>query len=187
MSDPIPPVAGRVTGHASRWAGYLASFFCLALVLLMVGLVVAAAFGESDRALLELKWHLFGAMFLFGMAECLRVDGHVRVDVLAARFPPRMRAWIEFLALLLLVLPACTILVVYGILDSHGAWVEGEGSRNPGGLTNRWVIRAAIPAGFGLLGLQALARCVDAGSVALGWVAPRTDEEGRIDPAETGA
>jgi TRAP-type mannitol/chloroaromatic compound transport system permease small subunit len=40
------------------------------------------------------------------------------------------------------------------------SWSNGEGSPNPGGIDYRYVIKAMIPLGFGLLFLQSLSHAI---------------------------
>ena len=54
---------------------------------------------------------LFAAVVVLGAAWALRDDGHVRVDVLAQRFSPRTRAWVDLAGSLLLLLPFCGFLL----------------------------------------------------------------------------
>ena len=44
---------------------------------------------------------------LFGVAYALRIDGHVRVDVIYERLAPRRRAVIDILGTILLLWPFC--------------------------------------------------------------------------------
>jgi len=57
----------------------------------------------------------YAALFLFASAYTLYDNGHVRVDVLYARFKPRKKAWVNALGTLLLGLPLCWTILHYGI------------------------------------------------------------------------
>src|SRR5690554_3412466 len=81
----------------------------LTLVVVIVSAANAVsrkAFNMSSNAWLELQWYLFGAIFLLTAGYTYLRNEHVRVDVLAARFPPRVQAIIEIFGILLFLLPA---------------------------------------------------------------------------------
>lgn len=183
-----------------RWSAWWATFagiLTLALALLTVVLVVARyAFAWTLNGWDELRWHLFGAIFLIAMAGCLAAGGHVRVDVLQQRLSPRVRAGIDLALTLLVLVPFCAVMLWYGSRSAHNAWslprsreadhwsrqwsagdteskiyrivapveaaaratvLRGERSPNEGGLEARWLVKALIPLGFLLLGVQGLA------------------------------
>jgi len=57
----------------------------------------------------------YAALFLFASAYTLYDNGHVRVDVLYARFKPRKKAWVNAFGSLLLGLPLCWTILHYGM------------------------------------------------------------------------
>ena len=87
------------------------------------------------------------------------VDEHVRIDALAQRFPPRLRAGLDIGVMLLFVLPLCALMIDLGDSDFWRAWVSGETSYNAGGLI-RWPVYLCIPLGFALPGLQAMSETI---------------------------
>lgn len=149
----------------SRTLNRLSAWLLLAMVLVAAWNSVARYLGRSlgedlsSNAYLELQAYLFGFIFLLAAPHALRVDAHVRVDVIHDRLSLRARRWIDLVGHLLLLLPLCVFIVGiswHPVLDS---WRHGETSMNPGGLARYW-IKTAIPIGFGFLALQGLARCV---------------------------
>lgn len=107
----------------------------------------------------ELQWYLFGAAFLFSAPYVLRIDEHVRVDVLARRWSTRTRARLDLAALILVSLPICVTMVVLGTEHTWTALRFGERSYMHDGLL-LWPVRALVPIGFVLLGLQTLSEIV---------------------------
>lgn len=133
---------------------------------ILLSVVISAAnafmrkvFGMGSNAWLEGQWYLYGAAFLLASGYVLLVDEHVRVDAVAQRFSPRLRAWIDVVTLVAVVLPLCGLLVAMGGEFFWRAWTEGERSYSADGLI-RWPIRLCIPVGFALLGLQAVSELV---------------------------
>jgi len=115
--------------------------------------------GITVNTLIDAQWHIFALLVLFGGAYAFRDNTHVSVDFLSAMLRPRTRLIIRVLGDLLFVLPFCAIIVWFGVKFAMTAFGSGEGS-NYGGLMDRWIIKACVPAGFALLGLAASARAL---------------------------
>lgn len=128
------------------------------VLLIVVNVTLRYVLGTNFIAMEEMQWHLYAVGFMMGLGYALDNDGHVRVDVVAERFSPRLRAWIEFAGLLLIVFPLVYIIVSYAwpfVTRSHAM---NEVSAAPGGLTHRWLIKSVIIVAFLYLGLAALSR-----------------------------
>ncbi len=110
-------------------------------------------FNRGSVALQELEWHLFALVFLLGATPTYRNDGHVRVDLIytSRRLSTKHREWINIWGNLLCLLPFCSVVVWASLPFVYDAYVHHETSPDPGGLTHRWLIKAAIPVGFGWL------------------------------------
>ncbi|HLU79175.1 MAG TPA: TRAP transporter small permease subunit [Burkholderiaceae bacterium] len=120
------------------------------------------AFHISSNAWLELQWYLFGAIFLLASGYTYLRNEHVRVDALAAKFPPRVQAFIEVLGVLFFLLPAAGLVFWLSLPYFYESWRLQELSSNTGGLI-RWPAKLLIPVGFGLLilsGMSRLIRCI---------------------------
>jgi TRAP-type mannitol/chloroaromatic compound transport system permease small subunit len=147
----------RTLGAVIDGAGAIAAFSGLALVLVVGGNVLLRyVFNSGSIALQEMEWHLVSPIALFGMAYGLRHGAHVRVDFLYDRMGPRLRSFIDVIAAVLMGAVAVVIVMV-AIPYVQGSYSMAEGSPDPGGLPWRWVLKAFIPLGFGLLILQSLA------------------------------
>lgn len=112
---------------------------------------------RSSVAVQELEWHLFAVIFLLGAGFTLKHNRHVRVDLFYARLTHKGRAWIDLLGSLLFLLPFAALIIWTSFTFVKNAFLIGETSPDPGGLPARFLIKAAIPVGFALLLLQALA------------------------------
>lgn len=120
------------------------------------------AFHMSSNAWLELQWYLFGAIFLLAAGYTYLRNEHVRVDVLAARFPVKVQVSIEILGILFFLLPAAALVFWLSLPYFYESWRLQELSSNTGGLI-RWPAKLLIPVGFGLLilsGISRLIRCI---------------------------
>lgn len=146
--------------NISEWTGRLTAWLVLAMVLLIsYDVAMRYIFNSGSVALQELEWHLFALVFLLGAGYTLRHDEHVRVDIFyrAARLNDRHRALIDLFGGLFFLLPFGLAIIVSAWPFVHNAYLYSEGSPDPGGLPYRWILKAGILAGFGLLLLQGIA------------------------------
>lgn len=118
------------------------------------------AFRISYVFIQELEWHLFAVLFLVAAGYTHLKGDHVRVDIVYARMSPRTRAWIDLVGGLLFLFPTCFLLISTSIPFIRVSLTFLEGSPDPGGLPARYLLKMAIPAGFGLLALQGLSELV---------------------------
>ena len=129
--------------------GWVAGVLNLAMLLnVFYDAIARYFFNTGSIALQEMEWHLFSMVFLFGIAYALKEDGHVRVDVLYDRFPPRWKAVVNIAGTFLLLLPLSILIIEGSVWYVHEAFTSGEISGDPGGLTHRWLIKMVIPASF---------------------------------------
>jgi TRAP-type mannitol/chloroaromatic compound transport system permease small subunit len=153
--------------------GELASWLWLVLLaIIIVNVALRYLLGRGYILFEELQWHLYGAAWLLALAFVFRNDAHVRIDVLAARLRPRARAWIELLGILFLLLPFALFVVIEAVPFVVTSYHLNEVSPSPGGLSHRWVIKAFIPLGFGLLALAAFARLLRCAALLFGIPSP---------------
>lgn len=144
----------------TRAASKLAS----ALLLVLVALVFFNVFGRyliggSPVWAQELEWHVMAPIALLGITVLMLEKGHVRVDMLYDRLPPRMQQGLDLFSMIIgIVISVLFIKFSAGFVDS--AWSIREGSPDPGGLPARYVVKAMIPAAFGLFALQCAANAI---------------------------
>ncbi|OYW25332.1 MAG: sugar transporter [Methyloversatilis sp. 12-65-5] len=127
----------------------------LAAVLLAVGNALARKFDAGSNALLEAQWYLVSAVFLLGAGRVLKLDEHVRIDLITSRLGPRGRLWAD-IAVALTVLPVCLLMLWLSWPWFVGAWISHEVSASAGGLP-LWPARLLVPVGFALLAAQGVA------------------------------
>jgi TRAP-type mannitol/chloroaromatic compound transport system permease small subunit len=158
----------RAIDTLNRWIGRATVWLILASILISAGnAVMRKAFALSSNFWLEAQWELYGAAFLCAGGYVLLVDEHVRIDALAQRFSPRVRAWLDVAVLALFVLPLCALMVDVGGSFFWRSFESGERSFNAGGAA-RWMVNLCIPLGFALLGLQAVSESIKRAAFALG-------------------
>ena len=123
---------------------------------IFLNVVLRYVFNTSFVFMAELEWHLFAFIFLLGAGFTLLHDGHVRVDIFYSVMGRRTQAWINFFGVLLLLIPSCYLVLSTTIPWVIDAYKVGETSLDPGGLPARFVIKAALPAGYFLMLIQGL-------------------------------
>lgn len=140
--------------------GRIAVWLVLAACAVSAGnAVFRYAFDLSSNAWLELQWYLFTGMVMLGAPYVLNINGHVRVDVLYGRRPPRTKAWIDLLGLTLFLLPVTVTAAWMAWPFFVESYEVGEVSSNAGGLL-RWPVKLLIPVGFALMALQGLSEII---------------------------
>lgn len=143
----------RRIGRASIWL----ILACVLLTACTASLRYLLDWGSN--AMIEAQWFMFGLIFLLCAPWTLQEQGHVRVDILYGRLPPRWRVGIDILGSLLFLLPVCLLIMVdawgYFLLSFH----QNESSMNPGGLI-WWPVKLAIPVAFGLLAAQGISDAI---------------------------
>jgi TRAP-type mannitol/chloroaromatic compound transport system permease small subunit len=117
------------------------------------------AYGRNANGFLEAQWYMFGGMVLLGAAYTLRVNEHVRVDLIYGIVSDKTRHWIDFLGGVVFLMPMCMILIYFTWPWFVESWKVGEGSTNAGGLL-RWPVKLLLPVGFGLLAAQGFSEIV---------------------------
>ena len=148
--------------------GAIAAGMLILLVLIMTYNVIARyAFSDSSLGLEELSWHFYASIFLLGIPYALKHGSHVRVDLLFERFSRKTQSLIDLVGSVVFLIPTCLIIIWGGWNftaaayqlgvqpDSIGSFFAqlvstgiGEKSQDPGGLLNRWIIKAVIPLSF---------------------------------------
>ncbi len=140
-------------------AGDLASWLWPILVIVTVlQVVLRYGFGQGSIMFEELQWHIYAVGFMIGLSYCADVDRHVRVDVIAEKFPLRTRGWIELIGLATFLLPFALIVAYEGVAYAKSAFDFHEVSAAPGGLPYRWILKSFITIAFTLLSLTAFSR-----------------------------
>lgn len=134
-------------GRIACWMVLLACVISAGNAMLRYG------FSISSNAWLEIQWYLFGGIVMLGAARTLKINQHVRVDVLYSRYSERTRLWVDLLGGLMFLLPMVAVIGWLSWPMFLNAYAIGETSGNAGGLL-RWPVKLLVPLGFLLLALQ---------------------------------
>jgi TRAP-type mannitol/chloroaromatic compound transport system permease small subunit len=116
-------------------------------------------YGNNANAFLELQWYMFAGVVLLGGPYTLKVNEHVRVDLVYSMVSERTRIWIDIIGCLLFLLPICIILIYFTWPWFVESYRLSEQSNNAGGLL-RWPVKLMLPVGFGLMALQGISELI---------------------------
>lgn len=164
----------RRVDSVNAWVGRTAAWLALLLVLVTItDVTMRYLFRTSFVFVQELEWHLFAVMFLITAGYAHLLNSHVRVDIFYARLPRRVQAWIDFVCGILFLFPTVFLLVWTSIPFVATSVRDLEGSPDPGGIPGRFVLKAVIPLGFLLLGIQGISETIKNGYTAFGKEVPR--------------
>jgi TRAP-type mannitol/chloroaromatic compound transport system permease small subunit len=150
--------------HAVDWLnerfGTIADGLVLLACLISAGNAASRyAFSESSNAWLEIQWYLFAGMVLLGGPYTLKLNEHVRVDLVYGLVSERTRQWIDIVGGLLFLLPFCLIVIYFTWPWFVESWQIDEMSSNAGGLV-RWPVKLLLPIGFALMALQGISEII---------------------------
>ena len=116
-------------------------------------------FSESSNGWLEIQWYMFAGMVLLGGPYTLKMNEHVRVDLVYGMVSERTRVWIDIVGGVLFLLPICVILTYFTWPWFVESWNINEASSNAGGLL-RWPVKLLLPVGFFLMALQGISEII---------------------------
>lgn len=146
-------------GFIAKWAVTLSCFISAGNAFIRYGLDV------SSNGWLEIQWYLFAVCVMLGASQVLRLNEHVRVDLIYGRLPSRGRVWVDMLGLLLFLMPAMGVMLYYSWPLFLKVYQTQEMSSNAGGLI-RWPAMLMLPLGFGMVILQGLSEVIK----RVGWL-----------------
>ena len=137
----------------AKWAVFASCFISAANAIVRYG------FNYSSNAYLEIQWYLFAACVMLGASQVLRVNEHVRVDVIYGLYSGRVQALIDLIGLTLFMLPSMAVMIYFSWPLFDKMFISGEMSSNAGGLI-RWPAMLMLPLGFGLLFAQGVSESI---------------------------
>ncbi len=132
--------------------------------------VIRYAFNTSSNGWLEIQWYLFAACVMLGGAQVLRVNEHVRVDVIYGRLKGHSQVYIDLFGLVFFLLPVMGTMLYLSFPLFLQMLRTGEMSSNAGGLI-RWPAMLMLPLGFTLMLMQGVAEIVK----RVGWLQHKFD------------
>lgn len=140
--------------------GLFASWTVLAAALISAGnAFVRYGFDWSSNAMIEIQWYLFAYMVMAGAPIVLKLNEHVRVDLIYGKLRGNKPVWVDLFGLVFFLTPVMFFLLTMSWSYFLGIYQSGEMSQNAGGLI-RWPVVLAMPLGFAMVLLQGFAEII---------------------------
>jgi TRAP-type mannitol/chloroaromatic compound transport system permease small subunit len=165
LSRFIDAISDRFAGLA-KWA------VLISCVISAGNALVRYLANYSSNAWLEIQWYMFAACVMLGAAQVLRLNEHVRVDVIYGQYSGRVQAWIDLLGLIFFLIPVMALMIYFSWPLFLQMYKTGEMSSNSGGLI-RWPAMLTLPVGFALVLLQGISEAIK----RMAWLAHRYEGE----------
>jgi TRAP-type mannitol/chloroaromatic compound transport system permease small subunit len=121
--------------------------------------IIRYGFDWSSNSFIEIQWYLFAYMVMVGAPLVLKLNEHVRVDLIYGKLKGNGPVYVDLFGLILFLLPVMTLLAYLSWPYFLQTYVSGEMSQNAGGLI-RWPVVLALPLGFAMMWLQGVAEIV---------------------------
>jgi len=122
-------------------------------------------FSKSSSGWLEIQWYLFAAAVMLGASTVLRVNEHVRVDVIYGQLQTKTKVFIDLFGLIFFLIPVMSLMIYLAWPLFIDKVYSGEMSSNAGGLI-RWPVWMTMPLGFLMVLLQGFSEIIK----RVGWL-----------------
>jgi TRAP-type mannitol/chloroaromatic compound transport system permease small subunit len=150
----------RAIDYVNAKFGVIANWLVLLACLISAGAATGRyMLNVGSNAWLELQWYMFAGMVMLGAPYTLKLNEHVRVDLIYGSVSERVRLWIDIVGGFLFLLPICIILIHFTWPWFVESWRIHETSSNAGGLI-RWPVKLLLPVGFALMAAQGISEII---------------------------
>ena len=140
--------------------GVAANWMVLAACLISAANAMSRyAFDLSSNAWLEIQWYLFAGIVMLGASHTLRMNEHVRVDIVYTHLSERGKEWLDLVGTAVFLVPSMLVIAWYSMPFFMQSWNVQEMSGNAGGLL-RWPVKVLVPVGFTLVALQGVSEII---------------------------
>ena len=140
-------------GKIASWAVLIAAAISAGNAFVRYGL------DWSSNSLLEIQWYMFAWMVMVGAPLVLKLNEHVRVDLIYGKLKGNRPVYVDIFGLIVFLLPVMAMMTYMCAPYFMRAFTMGEMSQNAGGLI-RWPVILALPVGFAMVFLQGLAEII---------------------------
>ncbi len=113
----------------------------------------------SSNGWLEIQWYLFAGIVMLGAPIVLKLNEHVRVDLIYGRLKGNAPVYIDLFGLVFFLLPVTLLMTYLSWPLLVKMFLMNEMSNNAGGLV-RWPAMLMLPLGFGMMCLQGFSEIV---------------------------
>lgn len=153
--------------RVGKWVSWLV---LIVVLISAANATVRKVFDTSSNAWLELQWIIFSIIFLICSPWTLLSNEHIRIDIINAMFPQRVRNIIDVVGHAFFLTPLCIIMIITSYPFFMRSFLLGEQSMNAGGLP-QWPAKSLVLIGFTLLLLQGISELIKRIAVMRGLIA----------------
>jgi len=140
----------QITG----WACVLLLFVLISTEILVVAL---RSISIGFLSLQDLGHYAFALLVLFAIPYAVRLDRHVRVDILRRRQGLAIQRKVDISAYLFLLFPVFALVLFLVLPDLIYSWVNSERSPQIGGLPFYYLVKTGVPLSCILICVQGAA------------------------------
>ena len=140
-------------GKLGAWAVLISAMICAGNAFVRYGLDM------SSNGWLEIQWYMFAVTVMLGAPFVLKVNEHVRVDLIYGKLKGNWPVYIDIFGMVFFLLPVMIMLLYTSWPFFMRAFISNEMSQNAGGLI-RWPAILMLPLGFSLMILQGLSEII---------------------------
>ncbi len=140
-------------GNVAAWAVLIAAMVSAGNAFVRYG------FDWSSNSLLEIQWYMFAWMVMVGAPIVLKLNEHVRVDLIYGKLKNDRPVYVDIFGLIFFLLPVMGMMTYMCWPYFLKVLTTSEMSQNAGGLI-RWPVILSLPIGFGLVFLQGFAEII---------------------------
>lgn len=156
-------------GHITSW------IWILLVGVIIFQVILRYVFNQGSILLEEVQWHMYAVGFMIAQSYAIVHDRHVRIDLAYEKFPNGLKAWVDTVGIIVLLMPFLIFVFWNAFPFVYSSYDANEVSVAPDGLPYRFAIKSFIIIGFGLMILAAFSRLTRAAAYIIGWRA--TPEE----------
>jgi len=161
----------RTVSSITEWNGKHMCFLAFVLVFtITIDVFLRYIFNAPTKWSYDITYMIGGTLFLMSISYVLLHRGHVSIDIVRKRFPPKVALAIDIVLHLLLFFPLIGVLFYVGATHAITSIAQRELSNVGFWRPPLYPFRTMIPVAFLLVLLQGLARfIVDVCSLASKW------------------
>ena len=135
----------KILNIFSEKIGRISSLLVLFLILLVsVSVILRYIFSIGFIWIQDLYIWIHAIFILLGISYTLKMDNHVRIDLLYRNFNKKKRNLINLIGLIIFAIPLTYILLVNGLDYFTRSYNLNEGSKESGGLPNIYILKFFI-------------------------------------------
>lgn len=151
----------HIIDQLNHYIASTVSWLTAIMVLTMFGIVVFRyGFNAGSIAIQESITYMHALVFMAAIAYTLKINGHVRVDIIYQGLSNRGKAFANLIGSLFLLIPVCVFIIYISWDYVSISWSFYEGSREAGGLNGVFLLKTLIPVMAFLLLLQGISEAL---------------------------